>query len=282
METHKEIHSEFEDITRKHNSMPIFIFAAGWRSGSTFLQRMIISTHQALIWGETMGGINLLANAALLYKDSLAGPDDPRSMDGVTGNGGEQFRQFLNAGKYGAHKWIANLNPPLETVYEAFRSILKALYANTALQLGYPRWGIKEVQSGIETANFLRLLYPDAKFIFLVRNPLDCLTSIKRRNWIGRANDRNRLRFYATHWARLAREFRHADFGYLLRYEDLLAQDGIIKQLQDYLEIEGLSKEFAQQSRVDWPSYNEQPLTLQEKLFAIWLLKREMAYHGYV
>src|SRR6266487_3786669 len=31
---------------------PIFLFGAGWRCGSTWVQRLLMSSGQALIWGE--------------------------------------------------------------------------------------------------------------------------------------------------------------------------------------------------------------------------------------
>ncbi|MEO0535490.1 MAG: hypothetical protein AAF215_16660 [Cyanobacteria bacterium P01_A01_bin.123] len=31
---------------------PIFVFSAGWRSGSTLLQRLVMSDKSVVIWGE--------------------------------------------------------------------------------------------------------------------------------------------------------------------------------------------------------------------------------------
>ena len=37
---------------RDDATSPIFLFSAGWRSGSTLLQRLVMSDKQVLIWGE--------------------------------------------------------------------------------------------------------------------------------------------------------------------------------------------------------------------------------------
>src|SRR5688572_31225972 len=46
------INSRWNIESAADREAPIFIFAAGWRSGSTLLQRLLISGGDALIWGE--------------------------------------------------------------------------------------------------------------------------------------------------------------------------------------------------------------------------------------
>lgn len=258
---------------------PIFIFSAGWRSGSTLLQRMITASGEVLIWGEAGGSLDNFADALERYEQML-GPGGQRFKHGFGGHGDEQYQQLQLASKESVHKWVACLNPPQEIFLDAFRSFLATAYATPAAKLGYPNWGIKEVQSGIETARFMKRLYPEAKFVFLVRNPLDCLTSIKRRNWLGHHGDAEPLAYYTNHWLRLAAEFRKAEFGYQIRYEDLLSSPQAMDELTDYLGI-SLPSGFAEKSRVDWQAENDKPLSFFERRRLLKTAEDEMGRYGY-
>ena len=202
------------------------------------LQRVITATGQALIWGEAGGAVDRLADAYACYEQML-GPGERRFKHGFGGNGATEYAEFKAAGKEGFNKWIACMNPPAETFVPSFRSFLDSTYASATLALGYSRWGIKEVQSRIEAAHFLRLLYPDAKFIFLVRHPFSCLTSIKQRNWLDRPEDQQALEHYGRHWLRLASEFRQSGFGQLVKYEDLVLSPQCRRNLARISEFPG-------------------------------------------
>ncbi len=258
---------------------PIFIFSAGWRSGSTLLQRMITATGEALIWGEAGGALDNFADAQDRYAQML-GPGGQRFKHGFGGNGEEQYQQLLLTGRENVHKWVACLNPPQETLFNAFHKFFEITYAEPATELGYPNWGIKEVQSGIETARFIKRLFPDAKFIFLIRNPINCLTSIKRRNWMGHHGNADPLIYYANHWRQLAGEFREAEFGHRVSYEDLLSSPNTMDALARYLEI-SLPGDFAAKSRVDWQAENKQALTFFERRRILKIVGDEMGRYDY-
>ena len=46
------IRTRWPELRSTETCEPIFILAAGWRSGSTFLQRLVMSREEAFIWGE--------------------------------------------------------------------------------------------------------------------------------------------------------------------------------------------------------------------------------------
>lgn len=240
---------------------------------------MITASGAALIWGEAGGALDNFSDALNRYEQML-GPGGQRYKHGFGGNGGEQYQQLRISGKENVHKWVACLNPPGETFLDAHRDFFKTAYATPAGELGYPSWGVKEVQSGIETARFMKRLYPEAKFIFLVRNPLDCLTSIKRRNWMGHHGDADPVTYYSTHWQRLAGQFREAEFGLQVRYEDLLSSPRIIDDLVNYLGIP-LPADFAAKSRIDWKAENDQVLTFFEQWRMSRIAGEEMERYGY-
>jgi hypothetical protein len=261
-------------------NQPVFLFSAGWRSGSTMLQRLITATGRRLVWGEAGGALDRLADAHACYEQML-GPGSERFKHGFGGNGAQEFTAFKAAGKEGFNKWIACMNPPISTFNVSFRNFLESVYARPASELGYSGWGIKEVQSGIEAARFLQLLYPDARFIFLVRHPLACLTSIKRRNWLDRPDDPKALEYYAGHWARLAGEFRRATFGKLVRYEDVVSSPATQEELGTYLGNGEFRGRFSEVNHADWQSQHDERLSFFEKYRLLRIVRAEMQRYGY-
>ena len=258
----------------------MFLFAAGWRSGSTLLQRLIISSGQVLMWGEAGGALNALHDVAERYAQ-MVGPGDASFRHGMGGSGGDSLKNFREKGEAGVHQWIACMNMPEDAVYAGLRYFFDRIYADPAVEMGYPRWGVKEVISGVETARFLRNLYPDAKFVFLVRDPFACLLSLKRRKWLSGTVNNRPVVYFSKLWRDLASEFKNAEFGFYLRYEDLIKDEQTLKELQDYLEITGLSLDFVRSSRADWKTANKRQLTFREKFTASRILGDEMRCHGY-
>ena len=54
---------------RAHGAQPVFVFSAGWRSGSTMLQRMIMENNpELLIWGEPFDLTNLHDHMAAQFR----------------------------------------------------------------------------------------------------------------------------------------------------------------------------------------------------------------------
>ncbi|MGH8671428.1 MAG: sulfotransferase family protein [Burkholderiales bacterium] len=260
---------------------PIFVFSAGWRSGSTLLQRLITASSEALIWGESGGALNQFVDADERYRQML-GPGNRRFAHGFGGNGSEAFQRFVERREDGPQQWIACLNPLLESIRDCFKKMLEDVYASPAETLGYRRWGVKEVQCGLNTARFLRDLFPHAKFVFLVRDPKACLLSIKRHNWMDRPPGLNALAYYSKHWLKLASEFRSADFGKLLRYEDLITDSGQYQSLMEYLEIVDIPAfDFINKSRIDWQTANQKNLSWLENIYIGSALNQEMKHFGY-
>lgn len=214
------------------NESPIFLFSTGWRTGSTLLQRLIISDSSVLVWGEpynVCGIIQHLAETAIPFRQ-----DWPPS------------RYYYN-GTTPAHlkgQWIANLYPPLNDMWRGHRALFDSMFADPAKRAGASRWGIKEVRLGIEHAYYLRWLYPKARFLFLYRNPLYAY-----RSYVGFGRDcyytwPDRPVFtptaFGSHWRQLMEGFlRDSDKvgGLLVRYEDINKGDNLVRKIEDYLDI---------------------------------------------
>jgi hypothetical protein len=151
---------------------PVFILGCTFRTGSTFLQRLINSSGEIFIWGENMGiGEDLrIAVAKLASWQAIS-----------DGQEGDLDRDRNDA-------WIANLNPELPRAAEAAaRAFFTTYYMQATRQRGVARGGFKEVRCDADTARFLLRLFPDARVVLLVRQPQSVLASMATSAWYAEA-----------------------------------------------------------------------------------------------
>ncbi|MDQ2962966.1 MAG: sulfotransferase [Pseudomonadota bacterium] len=207
---------------------PVFVLAAGGRTGSTLMQRLLISTGEIMIWGEH-GGLLLDAVERIVYG----------IRDWIDSAGGRQLAKFA---QQGWNSFIPNLNPPHEAFLEGARAALWQSLAVPAAGLGYPRWGFKEIRYDAAAVNLLKTLFPDAAIVVLVRHPEAALRSIKATPWYEKDHDA-RPDVFLERWAALSSSLaatRAVSGGVLfLRYEELAADaEGVIAQLAAHVAIE--------------------------------------------
>lgn len=212
---------------------PIFLLSAGWRSGSTMMQRLLMSDPRVLIWGEPYDECGLIQAMAASMRAFRAGwpPGeyfyDGRPSDQLTG------------------EWIANLFPSLESWRMGQRALFDTLFAQPAKAAGAPRWGIKEVRLTAEHCHYLRWLYPNARFILLYRNPLEAYRSYCRygRSWYDTYPEAPVFtpKVFGEHWRRLMQgylaEAANLD-ALMVRYEDLIAGRMPVEDLDRHLDIQ--------------------------------------------
>ncbi len=216
------------ELRSKSEDDPVFILAAGWRSGSTLLQRMVMP--HCLVWGEPYGHSWLV--------DSLADP-----LRSLTHDWPEPH--FFHRGQSQndlSQRFCANLYPPAENLLRAHLRFFDTLFAQPARDAGARRWGLKEVRLTADHAIYLKWLFPRAKFLFLYRNPYDCFRSyLARRDsgwkWFNHWPDKPlTVSGFGRHWRTLVGSFLkcHEQVGGLVvRYESLAK--GEISSIEEYL-----------------------------------------------
>jgi hypothetical protein len=247
---------------------PIFLLSAGWRSGSTMLQRLLMSDPGVLIWGEPYdecGLIQALASSAKAFRPGW--PPKEYFYDGTPPH------QLTG-------EWIANLFPALEDWRRGQRALLDTMFGAPARRAGALRWGIKEVRLSSEHALFLRWLYPKARFLFLYRHPLEAYRSYSSfgRSWYDTFPDRPMFTpgCFGAHWRNLVQGYLD-DAGMLdallVKYEDLasgvMSPDAIGVHLGIRVDRNVLSRKIG---GADRPREKGHVNALER-----WLLKREVS-----
>jgi hypothetical protein len=201
---------------------PIFVLAVGWRTGSTLLQRVLMTDPSVLIWGEPFGRMAFIPRMVRMVCAVENGwPPADYWIDGAPDP------------QAWSSSWVANLFPPASAFRAALRAALDRWLAGPAGLRGFSRWGMKEVRLGASEAVVLRWLYPGARFIVLIRDPYDAYLSARGAgaNW--------RLGYqwpdyvidtpgaFAHHWNRLAMSWTSlaGDFPRtVVRYEDVISE----------------------------------------------------------
>lgn len=207
---------------------PVFIFSAGWRGGSTWLQRVLMAGGRRLVWGEPWNACGIVQGLrAQLAPVCATWPRD------------EQFAPLEVAAL--SSRWVADLYPQAGDLWGAHRAFLDRLFAEPARQRGFSRWGFKEVRLGIEDALYLQWVYPAARFLFLVRNPFDAWRSYRAwRNcfvtWPGDLVDTPGR--FGRMWRELAADFisGHVGLRALLVYYESLNHADTLNRIREFLD----------------------------------------------
>src|SRR5215469_1553047 len=170
---------------------PVFIFTIH-RSGGTLLMR-VLNCHPALvIWGEHGGFINKLTDADLMMR-SLRIVLPVRSL--------EEIEEYVAFSEHWQKTFCPSMNPFAYSDFARWCHDLLTQVFSRGLSQGQ-RWGFKEIRyHRPSVAMFLERLFPAAKFIFLLRDPVDLCVSNILVEWSlrevlahGGGNDRESLR----------------------------------------------------------------------------------------
>jgi hypothetical protein len=217
--------------TEPEQKGPLFIFSAGWRSGSTLLQRLICSSGEIVVWGEPLCDAAIIPRMAQSL--SLLSNDWP--PDSYLANN-IQLESF-------SESWIANVTPPIESLWHAHRAFYEQWLGKPAKDIyGISQWGVKEVHLTIQHARYLKWVFPHARFIFIYRNLTDAYLSWRGNTWASRWPGYYSWSpiAYARHWKLLLDGYldNHKEVnGYLIKYEELIAGEVNLEKLSRYIGI---------------------------------------------
>jgi hypothetical protein len=200
---------------------PIFLLG-GHRGGTTLVQRLLNSYDDVAIWGEHEGALTPIAEAY------FRGAESRQLFGNVRAPGGSDPRT----------DWQAWMSAVTAADWDAsFRRLVTSLFLPEGAN-GIRHWGFKEIRYGTtgddRAIEMLARLFPEARVVFIVRNPFNMLASAASR-----PEGPRRLRDVARVCGRIAGRFRtfarwHASGrlqSYWIVYEELVQEQGDVQRL---------------------------------------------------
>ena len=240
-------------------NQPIFLLSSIWRSGSTLVQRTLATDHDIMMWGEPYADCNLLSS---LSRSALALTQDHWPTMGHFARGMPQV--FANPEDH----FIANLYPDIEYLRIGHRAFLDQTFWKSAEAHKRNRFGIKFVRLGLQEAQYLQWLYPDAKFIILIRNPWDCWRSYKGYQWLYRWPKQlvYKVEQFSLLWKKQTTDLLQFEGNqYRLRYEDFLREDFDWAGLREFTGLENISRR-ALDKKITGVNQKPLPITEQDQV----------------
>ncbi len=228
---------------------PVIVLSAG-RTGSTLLQKLL-NTHEGLvIWGEHDGFLNPLMQSWKAVSRSKWIPDTkPRGawlLEKPRLRWPLADKRRLNAGKWTA--WDGSFSK--QSFNSSLRQFVDSLFCDNVPQT--MRWGFKEIRyRNIEFMDFWSDLYPEAQYIFLLRNPIDTCLSFtaasakESKEPISEDNYQMITRFIADQRIKPAFSFfseavnKFGGVSHTVIFEDLVEDAGkVLGDIECFLELE--------------------------------------------
>lgn len=220
-----------KDLAGKEAKFPIFILSTG-RCGSTLLQKIINSVDDAMIYGEHGGFLKHVATAYFMNLENEKIKKYIMDKNVAAKAPASVLEDLKNPRLWSA--WTNWYNK--KEVKKNFRDFIESFFNPGALQYAM-HWGFKEIRYGPDdrVAEMLSDLYPDGRFIFIVRHPVDVVASkISVRMSDGIEADAHKWAWQNAFFMNFCKESEERRT--IVRYEDLINKNGQqLKQLFHWL-----------------------------------------------
>jgi len=210
---------------------PIFLLGSG-RCGSTLLQRALNAHPDVVMYGEHEGFLGPLSNA---YDKLTRTPDIDRWVYGKDAIPASTLHGELSDVRADIC-WVNNFTR--DEVYTQFRGLVLSLLTKD-LDLEQVHWGFKEIRyyQPQHVIWFLREMFPNCKFVFLVRNPADTIAS-GLSAWGDPAkiiDDEDAFRKVV--WERF--KGWTSKYALMINHEDMLGEDALFLRYEDLVQDPG-------------------------------------------
>ena len=233
---------------------PIFLLGTG-RCGSTLLQKILNGVDNVVIYGEHGGFLKDVARAYFLNLEDKMIEKYIMSQNAAGKDPISVFETLKNPQLWSA--WTNWYNQ--ETVRNNFRDFIESFFNPISLEQKV-HWGFKEIRYGLNdrVPEMLTDLYPDGRFVFIVRHPVDVVASkISARASDGIEADAHTWVAQNSYFLDFSRENRER--SRIVCYEELIGND--IKQLNQLFDWLGFALSDRQRDIIETtkPSYKGRP-----------------------
>lgn len=221
------------------DSFPIFLLGSG-RSGTTLLQKILNSADDVMIWGEHGGFLKQIARAYFHHVENPNAVSKILRQNPVAKDPNLEFHQLkLKDILYCWMNWYGR-----REVAANFVGLIESFFHPPGMEKRH--WGFKEIRYGGEdrVLEMLAELFPTARFVFIVRNPVDVIASQAALGWGSKTFQGSGWKRLAEAWAdqnRALLEFQRTNEGRtrFVRFESLTSTDpGPVEELFDWLGFE--------------------------------------------
>lgn len=221
------------------SSFPIFLFGSG-RSGTTLLQKVLNSADDVMIWGEHGGFLKQVAAAYYFNLTDKEIEQQILKQNPVAQDPNLDFNRLkINKIGYSWMNWYSR-----EEIDENFRRFIASFF--NPVEMTKTHWGFKEIRYGIEdrVMEMLADLYREARFVFIVRNPLDVVASQVVMGWYGTA--KHLAKVWAVQNQQIIDFCRvHEDRVHVVRFEELASRESnAIPDLFEWLGYPATEKQY--------------------------------------
>ena len=221
------------------DAFPIFLLGSG-RSGTTLLQKILNSADDVMIWGEHGGFLKQIAQAYFHNTENPNVNGQIFEKNAVAKDPNLDFNpSMLTKIGYSWMNWYGR-----REVAANFAGLIESFFHPPGMEKRH--WGFKEIRYGgnDRAIEMLAELFPNARFVFIARNPVDVIASQTALGWGSRTALGSGWKQLAEVWAARNRgllEFQRANEERTrwVRFESLISKDsGAVDDLFEWLGFE--------------------------------------------
>ena len=217
------------------NLSPIFIASPVRRSGTTLVQRLLCSSDNAIIYGESAA--NELLNLFNMYQARILYFQASKKFRD------EQLERVL-AGE--VNEWIPDLMPAMDGYLDALKKSYLSIfhhYREFATQQGKVKWGMKMAEWQVHQLQMALQTFPKSQLLYIYRPLEDCVRSAKRVNMIRSIPE---LQHFCQSWQQnlnFVREQLPAQQVLLIDYEKLVANpEMLLSEIEQFCGVQNIDR----------------------------------------
>lgn len=233
---------------------PICIGSPVRRSGTTLLQRLLCSSPDCLIYGESVANdINILANLYASKEMLFKQTEEVRD---------EQYKNVLNGQ---LNDWIPDLTPKVANYLQYWKNTVEQFnnqFSQSSAERGRSLWGVKMPEWNPSGLVMLQRILPETKIIYLHRKLEDCVRSAKKTQMVVSIEELRRFCYTWKQFSDFASLHLTGEKVLHLQFEDLLEnRETWINKIEEFTGAKSIDRNVL---NVKVNTYNDDPKLIEQ------------------